>query len=349
MLTRTCALCGVEFQPRPHASAQKYCESCIPEARRKRQRIDLPSRNCDRCSVPFEPYSGGQKFCAGCRDEAGRDRKRVKPDQQMDKLFAYYQSHESVVIDDAPEGSKVVVLSDLQIPFVDEELEAARDQFIREWKPDYIFYNGDCLDAYELSSFDKNPHRIFGFSDEREQARKMLHHHKNVSGAKLYWIDGNHEDRLQRIIWKHAQGFADMVDDLPKALELDKWCEAYVPYGKHVEFLGFIITHGTIVRSNSGYTAKAMLDKYHSSGCSGHTHRIGSHSSTDHRGVSHTWYEIGYGARKDLEYTKAPADWQQGFLIGKVMGGAIHPQLVRVIETKKGRGFVADGAYYKVG
>ena len=322
------------------------------EAKRQRYRSTPPDRPCAKCGAMFTPYNGGQKYCPkGCADDAKRERQRTAPrDEQMSKLFRYYQSRDNIVIDEAPDGSRVLVLSDLQIPFVDAALEKARDQFISEWKPDYIFYDGDIMDCYELSSFDKNPHRIFGLEDEQEQARKMLRHHRTlVPNAKLYWIDGNHEERLQRVIWKHAQGFAHMVKDLPEALELDKFCEGYVAYGQHVEFLGFIITHGTAVSAFSAYTARKQLEKYNSSGCSGHTHRIGSYSRTDHRHISHTWYETGTGARMDMEYTKGHPNWQSGFLIGRVANGALHPQLVRVIETKKGKGFVADGEYYRVG
>lgn len=333
--------------PEERGETAKYCST---GCQHKRRTAPVEAKHCATCGDVFTPYKGDQKWCDNCRDGRRRERQKVTvpADAQMEKLIRYYQTRDSISIDDAPEGSKVVVLSDLQIPFVDLALEAARDQFIGEWQPDYIIYNGDCMDCYELSSFDKNPNRMFDLEDEQEQTRKMLRHHKSITNAKLYWIDGNHEDRLQRVIWKHAQGFAHMVKDLPEALELDKFCEAYLPYGKHIEFLGFIITHGTIARMHSAYTAKAMIDRYRSSGCSGHTHRIGSHSVTDSRGVSATWYECGFGARMDLEYAKAPPNWQQGFLCAVVAGGALHPQLVRVIETGKGRGFYAQGQYYAI-
>ena len=67
----------------------------------------------------------------------------------------------------------------------------------------------------------------------------------------------------------------------------------FTMYGNHVEFLGFVLTHGNVVRKHSAYTAKAMYEQYQSSGVSGHTHRLGRYSKTDMHSRSHTWLEQG--------------------------------------------------------
>lgn len=95
-------------------------------------------------------------------------------------------------------------------------------------------------------------------------------------------------------------------------------------------------------------TARRHLMAYGSSGVCGHTHRAGSVSKTDMNGRTHTWYEQGALCRVDLEYVRGVADWQQAFLIGEVHGGALHPQLIRVIDSRGHRGFVAAGNYYRV-
>ena len=40
---------------------------------------------------------------------------------------------------------------------------------------------------------------------------------------------------------------------------------------------------------------------------------------------------------------------RQAFLIGEVRNGALHPQLVRVIETGAERGFMVGSKYYEIG
>ena len=93
---------------------------------------------------------------------------------------------------------------------------------------------------------------------------------------------------------------------------------------------------------------KRHLERYRSSGVNGHTHRLGSYSVTDMHGRSHTWYEQGCLCRRDLEYVRGVGNWQQGFLIGTVANGALHPQLIHTIEADSGRGFYAGGRYYSI-
>lgn len=210
---------------------------------------------------------------------------------------------------------------------------------------------GFCAhNCYEISDFDKDPARQFGIKDEIGLADAMMQQFeaRMAPKGKQYFVGGNHEDRLRRYIWRHAASISAIVPDLDKLLGLDKRCAGVVPYGKHVDYLGFTVTHGNYVSQFSAYTAKRHADRYHSSGCNGHTHRAGSYSYRDGRGKSHSWFEIGCLCRMDLEYVRGVANWQQAFLVGTVMNGALHPQLIRVIETDAGRGFFAGGKFYAI-
>ncbi len=351
----TCKQCGTEFQAASHSSAYCGSECRLVAHRDRRRQAPLPEKQCENCGDTFQPRRKGDVTCgpecASKRYNNSRSHGSADDSSQMEKLFRYYKARESIEITEAPEGTRVLALSDMQIPFMDQPLLDTIESFIDDWKPNVIIYVGDVLDAYSISQFDQRPARLFHLGDELDLAKDMLARHKRLSPtADLYWVDGNHEERLQRIIWKQAQDFSFLVKDIPEALELDRLTSGYVPYGKHVDFLGFIFTHGTLVRQNSAYTARAMLDRYRSSGASGHTHRAGSHSATDHRGFSHTWYEMGSLCIKSMDYIKAHPNWQSAFLTGTVFHGALHPQLIRVIERADGRGFVGpNGNYYNVG
>ncbi len=345
---RQCAKCEKGFTARVHNRV--YCSAkCKTDADNDRRRTGRISHMCDICTNEFQAQKGSDKYCSReCAREAYNTQRKPERDEQMERLFRYYKSRESITIDSAKEGDRVLVLSDTQFPFSDVKLLETIDRFIEDWKPTDIFYNGDILDCYAISQFDQRPERLFNLQDEFELAKDWTAGHRRLTKCRQFWSDGNHEERLNRIIWNKAQGFSFMVADIAEALELEKWTKGFVPYGKHFDYLGFIITHGTIVRKNAGYTARAMMEKYRSSGVSGHTHRAGSHSMTDHRERSHTWFEQGCLCRTDLDYLKAHPDWQHAFVLGTVHQGALHPQLVRVVETGRGRGFVAAGSYYKI-
>ena len=76
------------------------------------------------------------------------------------------------------------------------------------------------------------------------------------------------------------------------------------------------LTHGTIIRQDSGATARGMLKKFGISVIHGHTHRLGSTFKTDLRGMVGAWEN---GCLCDLKlvkmWGKELADWQSGFSV----------------------------------
>ena len=51
------------------------------------------------------------------------------------------------------EIQKNMVISDIHIPFQDEDAVAVMQTFAKDYKPDNLYINGDMLDFYSLSSF----------------------------------------------------------------------------------------------------------------------------------------------------------------------------------------------------
>lgn len=345
-----CSDCGTLFGAQ--TPNRLRCDACRDKHRLTSRRTTLDPISCVVCGVDFQPYRRGAKTCSPeCRRAHTKLSRRVEPVQHVEKLLQYYNSKGPVVIDKVAEGSTVLVISDFQYPFVDTGWLDAVERMIEDARPDIIFYNGDILDTYGLSKFRHNPDRQFRLQDEVELTKDMLRRHARLSnGAVQYWADGNHEERVQAWIWE--QGTRDssfLMKDLPEVLDLDNLTESYVSYSNHFDFLGFVITHGPRrVSQFSGYTARKVLERFRSSGAIGHTHRAGSYSMTDGKGVSHTVYEIGCTCRLDLEYAHHTENWQHAFLIGEVHDGALHPQLIREIHGKRGDGFVVNGQFYRV-
>lgn len=359
-----CAIptCGNPLPP----GQRKYCTpEHAQDARRAAARIPKDEVSCRYCGEEFEPYHLSDVVCQKpeCRRRKRRDDLRQQKgtgvrledeepatDEQMSRLFRDYHAKESIQIDHREDGTRCVIISDAQIPFIDEAFWRAFLRFLSKYRPHDLFINGDWIDAYEVSDFDKRPSRLFSIDTEIEMAKDTLRdiRKRMAVDGKVFWIDGNHEERWNKAIWRHAGPLAAYTADLYTALDLEHLADGYVPYGKHFDYLGFLITHGNFVSQYSAYTAKRHYDRYHSSGCNGHTHRMGSYSHTDGKGRSHSWYEIGCFCRRDLEYIKGVANWQSGFMLGEVRNGAFHPQLIRVIETDEGRGFYAGGEYWPI-
>jgi len=186
-----------------------------------------------------------------------------------------------------------------------------------DFKPDVRIAGSDGVDFYSLSSFDKNPERILSLQSELDSWLYSQRSWLDASpGAKVYFLIGNHEDRLRRWLWKHpelsslsALSIESMFSFKELGIKLaDKEGLEVNVHDK------LIITHGSMVRKWSSYTARGELEKrrYSISVMSGHTHRGGRFFTTV-RGRLCEALECFCLCSLEPEYTYAP-DWQQGIV-----------------------------------
>jgi hypothetical protein len=352
MAVRICPQCEKPLPKDAHHKRIRHEGECAAASKRERERSgDHSTRECRICHDIFRPYNRTHTVCGSreCRTQANNERRGTAPAQQSDRLFRHWDQREDLDINDLREGTRLLAISDTQFPFVDEPLLRAVNRLIEEWQPNEIVYNGDIVDFYAISSFDDNPHRQFTLRDEVEQAADMLREHRRVApNARQWFLEGNHEQRLDRYLTRKASELADIVPSLVEMLQFDEHDIQSVPYGKSISFLGFCFTHGNFVSAFSAYTARRHYERYHSSGANGHTHRLGSYSHTDMHGRSHTWLEMGCLCRRDMEYVKGVANWQQGFITARVHNGALVPTLVHVIEMPDHRFFMVEGKAYPI-
>ena len=226
-----------------------------------------------------------------------------------------------------------VVLNDIQIPFQDKVPLALAVKFIKLLKPDGVVLNGDVTDCYELSTFDKDPLTQATLAREIKEAGKLMNDIAPHTKERL-WLGGNHEDRLRRYIWKHAPilGVSNLAS-FESVFRVGESGFRYRPYGAYVNLGKLTVTHGSIVRQNSGWSAKAHFDRMGASVLIGHTHRLGIFYKTNMKGV-HAAYENGCLCRLDPEYVQFP-DWQQGFSVVHVGdGGWYHVQQLPILQRK---------------
>lgn len=241
-----------------------------------------------------------------------------------------------------------VLYGDTHIPFHDQRSLDVVAQVIRIARPNVVVHQGDLLDCYHLSRFDKNPKRLHRLQDEIDAARAHLAAFRLLAPtARFIYLSGNHEDRLRRTLWSlppHAEALLglDAVTEAltwPKLLGLEELGIEHYDYGDQTRAQAkepllprFMLKHGTIVRKLSGYTARAELDKYNRSGASGHTHRLGAFFHRDANG-NHVWVETGCTCQLNPEYAQDP-DWQAGAVVMtfEPTTGAFQVELVYIHE-----------------
>ena len=231
---------------------------------------------------------------------------------------------------------KTVSVSDIHAPFHDEEALQAVIDFIGQFKPRHLVLNGDILDCYTISKFEKNSDLRMSFQDELDATRDVISRLIAAAPAKCrtVYLQGNHEDRHRRLLWDNP-ALADLrnlqLSQLLKLRELG--VKKFMRYGELHNHLGVAFTHGSIARKHGSYTARAEREEHGISGVSGHTHRLGvSYKTYTDRIV--TWYEQGCLCDLKPGYIRGTPNWQHGFLIGwrSPSTGRLSCQLVPVFE-----------------
>ena len=209
--------------------------------------------------------------------------------------------------------NKFVVLSDIHFPYQDDKALKAVYKFLEQHPVDTIILNGDILDFYDVSSFDKDPARINSLQKEIDMANKFFSQLRKRHSGRMIFIGGNHDaDRLERYLKKHPELYSLNVLKIDRILNLNEY---NIEFYRDEFRLGTLkVIHGDIVRKFSGYTARAELEKHDCSGISGHVHRLAIYyKRTPTRDLM--WAESGCLCDLNPEYIDCPS-WTQGFLYG---------------------------------
>jgi len=230
---------------------------------------------------------------------------------------------------------KVLFVPDIHAPYQDNAAIRSMIAFGKEFKPDRIFLMGDVIDFYALSSFSKDPIRAMRLQKEIDEAVAIMRIiRKEFPKAKIDFVKGNHEARLQRYLWNKASELSGLRNlTVPKLLKLEELDIRYHEIGR-LNYRGKVVKHGNLVRKFSAYTAKGELDSTGISGISGHTHRAGFHFHTN-EGGKHFWFECGCLCKLHAEYMEGKIpNWQQGFGIGyfKLGSGKCNLHFVPIIN-----------------
>lgn len=165
--------------------------------------------------------------------------------------------------------NKFIVLSDIHFPYQDDKALKAVYKFLEQHPVDTIVLNGDILDFYDVSSFDKDPSRINSLQKEIDMANKFFSQLRKRHSGRIIFIGGNHDaDRLERYLKKHPELYSLNALKIDRILNLNEYGIDF--YRDEFRLGSLKIIHGDMVRKFSAYTARGELEKHDTSGISGH-------------------------------------------------------------------------------
>lgn len=151
----------------------------------------------------FVRYYRGQTGSAN-RDNLGSMKHATKPAEHAIALrignpFGLPDSDE----DDWPPyylpkaATRVLLLSDIHVPYHNIKAITKAIDYGKERNTNAIVFNGDTVDCYALSRYEKDP-RKRKFSEELESTRQLLKvFREQFPGVPMYFKLGNHEERFE--------------------------------------------------------------------------------------------------------------------------------------------------------
>lgn len=229
----------------------------------------------------------------------------------------------------------VAVINDLQMPYHDQTALTLVENFLIEIQPELLLYNGDIMDYYQISDFDKDPARVGNLQSDIDQVKAMFRRHKiRLPNTRKLLIDGNHEKRLQHFLWTKAPEISSLKClTIEQLFNLDEYKIEHIAYEQGLMINNvFLVLHGDIASIHSGYTAKRMFEKHGGCGICGHCHRLGSFYKRDRFGFW-GWWENGCLCHLNPDWIKNP-NWTQGFSLVHFLGDRFWVEQIPIIKNK---------------
>lgn len=213
------------------------------------------------------------------------------------------------------EGMRTIaVVGDYHYPFQDKRTVAIVDEFLAELQPNYLIYNGDLCDFYQVSKFSKDPARLGHLQRDINLVKRMFTKHELIlPNTVRIMLGGTHEFRFEKFLWSKAAELSSLAClTIPELYQLREHNIKYIPFEQGLLINKvFLILHGEIVSIHSAYTAKRQFERNGGCGLCNHTHRGGSFYKRDRFGTW-GWWENFCVCSLNPDWIRNP-NWQQGF------------------------------------
>lgn len=228
---------------------------------------------------------------------------------------------------------KIVILSDIHMPFHDVKTLLAVRKFIKKEQPDILILNGDIMDQYNSSVFDKHPMRTQGgLQREFDIAHAVIKFLVSVvPKAKKIYLWGNHEYRFWRQMFKDPNLYSLKSVNFESCLKLKELGIQFET--KAVLLHGLLLKHGI---KCGKFPASNELEAEDMTGCSGHAHKLQMFMRNT-RENTYSWVSTGHLAdTKQLDYVRVEENtinWTQGFCVAYSDGKKVFQTPVPIIKN----------------
>lgn len=212
---------------------------------------------------------------------------------------------------------KIGVISDIHFPYHNKgTVEAAFEDFYKE-DIETIILNGDILDFYQVSRFNKIPNKA-ALCEEIDMARTFLKELRGAfPGKTIFYKEGNHEERLTKYITSSAAALFGLDEvKLQNLLKLEDFDIHFATGKEFIEAGHLNILHGhEILCMPMGInTARTLRLKASANLLFGHFHRTQQDMSKDIKGTIQGAWATGCACELEPDYMRVN-NWNHGFAV----------------------------------
>jgi predicted phosphodiesterase len=273
----------------------------------------------------------------GIEGKRGKSNRRIIKQVENRPLNPYNlpSSDETIYQPFKINAKRLLVLSDIHIPYHSVNSLTIAFDWAKKQKPDAILLNGDTLDFFGLSRYAKDPKKR-SFSSELESFKDFITILKKTFDAKIYFKIGNHEERYEHYLWMKAGELAG-IDDFELANIIKARAEGIeIIADKRIMKAGELnIIHGHEYFGSFSPVniARGLFTKGKVSAMQGHNHQTSEHTEADMNGkITTTW---SVGCLSELHPMYMPLNkWNHGFAFIEIDGEDFQVQNKRIYKGK---------------
>ncbi|MGW0575801.1 metallophosphoesterase [Streptomyces sp. NPDC002920] len=246
---------------------------------------------------------------------------------------------------------RIVVISDLQVPYHDPKALKNVINFVGDYQPDELYQIGDLNDYETPSRWNEGTRREYSqqVRAESEKTKRVVFEPiRAVYDGPFGILEGNHDLRPRTYLSARAPALAEYADDFHFSRLLDfngfgiDLTPPFHPVGPETALL-----HGHEIKGISnvaGTTAYGHAFKAVKHVVMGHTHRLGvRRQGASHLGGMRWGFEVGHMMNPRAAQYLGPgavANWQSGFGILYVGDHDVSPYPV---DIRRDGSFVVEG------
>jgi predicted phosphodiesterase len=220
-------------------------------------------------------------------------------------------------------GITVGVISDLHIPYHDEQAIQAAVAYLRRRRPDVLLINGDYGDWYSVSRYMKDPKKRRLKREIRMQRDGLKWLRSQFPKARIVAKEGNHELRWSHFLFNSAPEVSEFPQvSLPRILGMKTLGIEYVDNQRPIMAGKLPVFHGHELGkgiSSPVNASRGVFTRMISTALVGHHHRTSSHTEPNWKHEEIVCWSTGCLCNLNAEYAVINK-WNAGFAVVEVDG-----------------------------